>query len=365
MFLMNLFGMTMKKIVITSIALALFTFFLVANVIEKPSDNGWIPESIEGDLNSFDTSELSMEELYEARFSVSHQSSAIIKIQNNRVTYDVKGSGEVPHEDRLIGIVKNLKKILKNKPLINTVFVLDFSDEIHQSDVKNGVPLLGFCKRSANKGILIPDGPNEKVFRNATRISKYAFWEKKIPKAYFRGAPSGKYQDLSDILNIPRVKLVKLSQGGSEYVDAAFTVSLPKIKSIIDGILSPKYSKAAYEPQSKQVQYRYLIDVDGVTNGWTRSRYILSSNSLCIKHKTPYKQWFYSRVEAGIHFLEVESDFSDLEKAVIWAEEHPKISQKMIQNSSKVAREIFTPKSQKEYLYQVIRMYASKFKVKV
>ena len=117
-------------------------------------------------------------------------------------------------------------------------------------------------------------------------------------------------------------------------------------------------------PTSSQKEinnYKYAIDADGRTNGWTRCRYILSSNTVSIKHSTPYHQWFYPEMQAGVHYIEVKRDFSDLREKVLWAEKNPLKCQEMIENASKFADGNLTAEKQLEYLYQVILKYSKRF----
>lgn len=122
-----------------------------------------------------------------------------------------------------------------------------------------------------------------------------------------------------------------------------------------------KFSILSIVPESEILQYRYAIDVDGNSNGWFRLRYILCSNSLCIKHKTPYKQWYYSLIIPGVHYLEVERDFSDLIEKIDWLNTHEDMSLRMILNSNYVAQSIFTEEAQIEYLYKAIEIYTKRF----
>ncbi|KAK2462820.1 hypothetical protein APHAL10511_005211 [Amanita phalloides] len=57
-------------------------------------------------------------------------------------------------------------------------------------------------------------------------------------------------------------------------------------------------------------RYKYIMDVDG--NGWSsRFKRLITSNSLIFK-STIYPEWFTDRIEPWVHYVPIQSDFSDL-----------------------------------------------------
>ena len=63
-------------------------------------------------------------------------------------------------------------------------------------------------------------------------------------------------------------------------------------------------------------RYKYVFDVDG--NGWSaRFRRLMSSNALVFK-ATIYPEWWIDRVEAWVHYVPVQIDYSDLYDSLIF-----------------------------------------------
>ena len=62
----------------------------------------------------------------------------------------------------------------------------------------------------------------------------------------------------------------------------------------------------------EQLQYKYLIAVDGWAAPWERVPAVLASNSLLLKQESPFVEWFYDLMIPGVHYVPVKYDLSDL-----------------------------------------------------
>ncbi|EPV8514765.1 glycosyl transferase family 90 [Vibrio parahaemolyticus] len=62
----------------------------------------------------------------------------------------------------------------------------------------------------------------------------------------------------------------------------------------------------------EQLQYKFLLCIEG-NDVATNLKWAMSSNSLVIMSKPKYETWFMEgKLEAGIHYVEVQDDYSDL-----------------------------------------------------
>lgn len=62
----------------------------------------------------------------------------------------------------------------------------------------------------------------------------------------------------------------------------------------------------------EQLQYKFLLCIEG-NDVATNLKWAMSSNSLVIMSKPKYETWFMEgKLEAGIHYVEVKDDYSDL-----------------------------------------------------
>jgi hypothetical protein len=56
-----------------------------------------------------------------------------------------------------------------------------------------------------------------------------------------------------------------------------------------------------------QLSHAYLLDLDGMVNAWSGLYWKLRSNSLVIKLKSPYEQWYYDALVPYKHFVPMNS----------------------------------------------------------
>ncbi|HHX8449650.1 TPA: glycosyl transferase family 90 [Vibrio diabolicus] len=62
----------------------------------------------------------------------------------------------------------------------------------------------------------------------------------------------------------------------------------------------------------EQLQYKFLLCIEG-NDVATNLKWAMSSNSLVIMSKPKYETWFMEgKLEAGVHYVEVQDDYSDL-----------------------------------------------------
>ena len=74
-------------------------------------------------------------------------------------------------------------------------------------------------------------------------------------------------------------------------------------------------------PMIQHARYKFLIDVDGVANAWSLLDKLLLG-SCVVKIRSPYEQWYYSRMKEWVHFVPVERDLSNLHEILDWCFTH-------------------------------------------
>jgi len=90
-----------------------------------------------------------------------------------------------------------------------------------------------------------------------------------------------------------------------------------------------------YKNIKEQLQYKYILDVDGHTNTWDATIWKLYSNSVLLKTDSVWKQWYYDDLIPWVHYIPVKNDFSDLNDRIEWCKIHDKECKEIIQNSRK------------------------------
>jgi len=89
-----------------------------------------------------------------------------------------------------------------------------------------------------------------------------------------------------------------------------------------------KYSKP-FLTLSQHQRYRYIVSLEGVDVA-TNLKWIMNSNSLCLMPPPTYETWFAERqLEANVHYVPLEADFSNLAERVEYFERHPEQAQRI------------------------------------
>ncbi|TGQ73195.1 MAG: lipopolysaccharide biosynthesis protein [Mesorhizobium sp.] len=80
---------------------------------------------------------------------------------------------------------------------------------------------------------------------------------------------------------------------------------------------------------SQHQRYRYIVSLEG-NDVATNLKWILSSKSLCLMPPPTYETWFAeSRLEPNVHYVPLETDFSNLAERVAYFERHPEQAERI------------------------------------
>ncbi|XP_075998636.1 protein O-glucosyltransferase 3 [Genypterus blacodes] len=168
-------------------------------------------------------------------------------------------------------------------------------------------------------------------------------WANKTEQAFFRGRDSRE----------ERLYLVALSKKNPELLDAGITAWF------------------FYRDQEKHVgktalvgffdffKCKYQVNVDGTVAAY-RFPYLMLGNSLVLKQDSPYYEYFYSHMKAGIHYSPVKRNLSDLIQKIKWAKENDAEAQKIARAGQAMARELLQPSRLYCYYYKVLQMYSER-----
>ena len=85
----------------------------------------------------------------------------------------------------------------------------------------------------------------------------------------------------------------------------------------------------------EQLEYKFILAIEG-NDVATNLKWAMSSNSLVIMSKPKYETWFMEgRLKAGVHYIEVADNYSDLIEKVEYYLENPNKAEKIIHNAHK------------------------------
>ena len=166
----------------------------------------WMETEINSDLGDYPARKISISTLEKAYNAIPHPFKALVTIKGRSISFKTEDSPVVWHKGRIKNVQIALSKALRRKPPIDTSFIIDLGDLLFYTDDYLDIPIFGFCKvADGGRGILIPDSPNIDCLKWKVSKDRIVPWEKKNPKAYFRGATTGGFYNKENYLSIPRV----------------------------------------------------------------------------------------------------------------------------------------------------------------
>jgi hypothetical protein len=83
-----------------------------------------------------------------------------------------------------------------------------------------------------------------------------------------------------------------------------------------------------------QLEYKFIFCPEG-NDVSTNLKWAMSSNSICFMPKPRYETWFMEGLlKPGIHYVELKSDYSDLEEKIDYYSTHIEEAETIIANAN-------------------------------
>lgn len=345
---------------------------------------GWQSEQIEADLASFPVGSLKKEMLSEALEKGEalnmYAEVAHIEIRGSNVSvkkFMTTGFGWA--RVRLAEVVRDLSRwqrkmrIRPSRLLPDSEFLLSVGDGIDIDKYKAylnpealSVPLFVFCKRAhSNKLVLFPDHGSlarRGTVRKAVRQGSRAWpWSQKEEQLFWRGRGTDGIYEPQVWRERPRAKLVLMAKNSAQ-IDAGFT-DPPEIAGdgVLHDLLKETGGMKSFLSPKEHMRYKYLMDIDGHSNGWDRCFWGLLSNSALFKQQSEFSQWYYRALAPNRHFIPVAHDLSDLEEKIAWARSHDAEVHQVAENGRKIADKIFSRDAVYGYIQDLLTEYNGRF----
>ena len=145
-------------------------------------------------------------------------------------------------------------------------------------------------------------------------------WDKKIPKAVFRGSATGCGMGMDNI----RINAANISLKYPEYLDAGITTFNRKLKKNLNkplSVIDVKLEKASFMGLQEKASHKYILNLDGHVSAF-RLGHEFSLGSVLLIPKSHYYLWFSHLLEPYVHYVPVKSDLSDLIDQIKWCVEN-------------------------------------------
>jgi hypothetical protein len=105
------------------------------------------------------------------------------------------------------------------------------------------------------------------------------------------------------------------------------------------------------------LKYKFIFSVEG-NDVASNLKWILNSNSLCFMQKPTIETWaMEGLLEAGVHYVELKDDLSNLESQYLYYLNNPKKAKSIIRNANKFINQIKNESLQLEIAIGVAKKY--------
>ncbi|HSX04649.1 MAG TPA: glycosyl transferase family 90 [Rhabdochlamydiaceae bacterium] len=356
----------MKKLLIISGVLVFLCIVIPTKILStKRRDNRlspvpWMQEQIQKEISQFKNKKISLKEMRSHFYpDLKSHMLAEVQIKDNKiyVTTDpeIRNSWVYCRYDMLN---LALKKLRKNAPLPDVTFFLSLWDSYERD---SQFPIFVFAKNIYLMGqIQIPDCfaversfviEKGKVFKDILPIP----WEQKIDKLAWRGSTSqGVFINHTNFQTISRFTLCQLSLVHPDLIDAGFTLMFQGA----DTIQELQTLKKEFLPYSELVKYKYQIWIDGNSASYTDSGWRFFSNSVVLKPDSENVQWYYPKLEPGVHYIPVKRNLEDLVEKIQFLQANDSYAKEIAKNALQFGADYLSQEALMRYLYSVIWEYS-------
>lgn len=286
------------------------------------------------------------------------------KIQNNKITWTSLNKYE--NDDRITHVLDFIKSLAKHIQLPNVEILSSlwdsFNDPIFLENVQ--CPVFTICKRCDNrKAVLWPELREANYKWNIIKAvlwkEKNIDWDTKEKCAFWRGNATNGYYSLDNWDGKPRPRLVLYSFDNPEIVDARFIGTYWTELSLAEWMEKNGFVVPWTYPLT-HLKYRYLISVDG--NSFASNLYWqLAANSVIIRERSTYIEWFYKGLKDGIHYVSYRSDCRDLKKMVTTLRKNDELAKRIAKQATEFAVNNLSLEDIAAYLYHLLVAYSELF----
>ena len=279
--------------------------------------------------------------------------------------------------------------LFRTLSLPDGMFILNLTDAvIVRKDKKHPFPmvmgdvpapkytsLLPILSMSGQKGYMDIPIPNyDEMAHVYTKPLPYDTWttewnKKTDIRAVFRGGPTGcGYTDETNM----RIKLALLAKEDlfKDRLDIGLTLNKDSKNPTIDtgsvrfdpvhglGMLNTGIQPGTFLSMADQSKYRYILHVDGNVNAY-RLLCSMTTGSLILRVTSDYTSWAERYLQAGVHYLAVERDLSNLDTLLTYCEKNQDKCKEIAENARVLARKMLT----REFLENYFLMMFNQFRL--
>jgi hypothetical protein len=290
-----------------------------------------------------------------------HKHIALIQIDDYALSYYYNAEQYTQRFNAVLHAVQDT--IEGGYKIANGTYLISLRDGISKPYL---TPILAFSANenlvAHNKVILMPDFEALQgyriLFSKLDHAIKQHPWRTKTAQIFWRGATTGSNHKAETYANFPRAQFLRHARN-LDIVNACFTIYTPNLRGTRRQQLHEEFPACVNVSRTDSLKFKYLIDIDGNANSYSRTAWILYSNSLLFKHQSNLMQWYYPALKPYVHYLPVAADFSNLQQQYNWAQEHPQQVQIIMHNANVLAKQVFSKREILRSVAQAFNAYAA------
>lgn len=112
-----------------------------------------------------------------------------------------------------------------------------------------------------------------------------------------------------------------------------------------------------YMSISEQLEYKFILSIEG-NDVATNLKWIMASNSLCFMVKPKFETWFMEGLLIpGYHYVELKSDYSDIEEKIDYYLKNPDKAEEIINNANEYVSQFMDHEKEKLISLLVMKKY--------
>lgn len=205
------------------------------------------------------------------------------------------------------------------------------------------------------------------------KIDNFIKWEDKIETAFFRGSATGSMEleynqrlqiaQLDFIWNKTKPNLLNagiVSWNSRDKIDSKLQVNYIKPSIMIKQGIKLKNKM----PMNEQIKFKYILNIDGHSSP-NRTSYLLQCGSLMLMVESKFVigniSWFSNLLKPYIHYIPIKSDFSDLEKQILWCKSNDEECKKIVNNAIELYNLYFNKENLLKHSAYIFNQIANNF----
>lgn len=109
--------------------------------------------------------------------------------------------------------------------------------------------------------------------------------------------------------------------------------------------------------KQEHCKYKFILSLEG-NDVASNLKWVMNSNSLCVMPKPNYESWFMeSKLQAGVHYAEINDDYSNVESVLDYYLNHKSEAQEIIKNAQQYCKNFQNPTIEEACNILVLRKY--------